>query len=420
MIMRRIENKTQTRNTEDGAAAPARRRTRSAFLAAVTSAAGLFLGVSGVQAQDSLGTWLTDDQKAKIELRECGANGLCSEIVWLKEPVDENGRPWRDENHPEASKRSRPIMGIDILKGTKKVEGNAWSGEIYDPEEGKHYYLKRIAVGADKVEIRGCLPAGWPCRTKYWTRTGPVSQPEPVVVAQKPQPAPAPAPVQQVQKPAPAPAPEVAQRPEPAPQPVQASMAPRIIPQAQARETAPAPQAQPQRQAQSVPVPDSRPTPPARAQAPQPQRQASLAQPQYAVTAPPPRPEPQPQLQPQAEERRWEPAWRQNRVASLQPSTTTGALPRQRAAAPVSAGNAYLVQVTAGQDQNEALRTFGKLQSRYPQLLGGYLPNIQKVDLGERGVWYRVRVGPMTQQTAAASFCQQLKAAGADCLIRRE
>ena len=89
------------------------------------------------------------------------------------------------------------------------------------------------------------------------------------------------------------------------------------------------------------------------------------------------------------------------------------------AAAPVAATAGYLVQVTAGQDQNEALRAFGQLQQRFPSLLGGFMPNIQKVDLGHRGIWYRVRVGPLGRRTAAITFCERLKAAGGDCLIRR-
>ena len=88
-------------------------------------------------------------------------------------------------------------------------------------------------------------------------------------------------------------------------------------------------------------------------------------------------------------------------------------------AAPPTAPSGYLVQVTAGQDQSEALRAFGQLQRRFPSLLGGYLPNVQKVDLGHKGIWYRVRVGPLGRRTAAITFCEQLKAAGGDCLIRQ-
>lgn len=65
------------------------------------------------------------------------------------------------------------------------------------------------------------------------------------------------------------------------------------------------------------------------------------------------------------------------------------------------------------------MKAFSDLQRQYPQLLGGLAPEILRTDLGQRGIWYRVGVGPMLQQQAALNFCNQLKSAGADCLIRR-
>ena len=94
----------------------------------------------------------------------------------------------------------------------------------------------------------------------------------------------------------------------------------------------------------------------------------------------------------------------------------TAALPRT--ASPSRPGG-YLVQVAARQSHNEALRAFSDLQRQYPQLLGGLAPEVLRADLGSRGVWYRVGVGPMLQQQAAVNFCRQLKSVGADCLIRR-
>ena len=79
----------------------------------------------------------------------------------------------------------------------------------------------------------------------------------------------------------------------------------------------------------------------------------------------------------------------------------------------------YLVQVAARQSRNEAMQAFSDLQRQYPQLLGGLAPEIVRADLGQRGIWHRVGVGPMLQQQAALNFCNQLKSVGADCLIRR-
>lgn len=109
----------------------------------------------------------------------------------------------------------------------------------------------------------------------------------------------------------------------------------------------------------------------------------------------------------------------EGRVAAVNPAppAVTGSVPPQETA-PRPGNPDYHVQVTAGQDQSEALTTFGRLQQRHPNLLGGYMPNIKKVDLGEKGVWYRVRVGPMVKRRAAIRFCKKLKAQGGDCLIR--
>ncbi|RMF00245.1 MAG: DUF2147 domain-containing protein, partial [Alphaproteobacteria bacterium] len=67
---------------------------------------------SAAAAGKHFGTWLNTDRKGKVELRECGEDRLCSEIVWLKEPLDEKGRPWRDILNPDPAKRGRPVIGM--------------------------------------------------------------------------------------------------------------------------------------------------------------------------------------------------------------------------------------------------------------------------------------------------------------------
>ena len=309
----------------------------------------LCFGPGAVLAVDKdLGTWLNSENKGKIQLRECGNESLCGQIVWLKDPLDENGKPWRDILNPDPKLKRREVVGIDVMINTKKIAPMTWQGHIYDPEVGKTYYLKHLKISGDQVEIKGCLPAGWPCRTKYWTRTEPVNAPS---VAKK--------------APAPAPSPRVAAAPPPAP-----------------RETAP------------PPAPRNTAPPPAPSNAPQPKPQNAAPPPRVAAQPPAPRPSQQPAPQPQ----------RPNVTAAVPPASSAGG---------------YLVQVAARQSHNEAMAAFNDLQRRYPQLLGGLAPEVIRADLGQRGVWYRVGIGPMHQQQAALNFCNQLKSAGADCLIRR-
>ena len=55
---------------------------------------------------------------------------------------------------------------------------------------------------------------------------------------------------------------------------------------------------------------------------------------------------------------------------------------------------------------------------RYASILGPYDPNIVRADLGDRGIYYRVRVGPFSGADATR-LCEDLKAAGGDCIIAR-
>ena len=75
-----------------------------------------------------------------------------------------------------------------------------------------------------------------------------------------------------------------------------------------------------------------------------------------------------------------------------------------------------MVQVSSQRTQDAAQATFRDLQTRYPSILGGYDANIQRADLGDRGTYYRVRVGPLASADAQ-SLCAELKSAGGDCIL---
>jgi cell division septation protein DedD len=101
---------------------------------------------------------------------------------------------------------------------------------------------------------------------------------------------------------------------------------------------------------------------------------------------------------------------------AAQPTRTAAAAPR---AAASSSSSQYVVQVAARKSQTDALAAFADLQQKYPSLLNNYRPIIERADLGSKGVWYRLRVGPLKQKTSAANLCQKLKSAGmSSCLVR--
>jgi cell division protein FtsN len=112
--------------------------------------------------------------------------------------------------------------------------------------------------------------------------------------------------------------------------------------------------------------------------------------------------------------------------AVSEPSPAPAEQPTQAAASepeptetpvPPTATSGYLVQLSATGSPEEAEATYDRLQSRHASILGNLDPNIQRADLGERGVFYRVRVGPWQQRDEAIGVCDALKAAGADCYV---
>jgi uncharacterized caspase-like protein len=62
------------------------------------------------------GSWLTENGRSRIRIAECGS-ALCGTIVWLKEPNDpETSKPKLDKNNADVTKRSRPLIGIPIVR----------------------------------------------------------------------------------------------------------------------------------------------------------------------------------------------------------------------------------------------------------------------------------------------------------------
>lgn len=100
------------------------------------------------------------------------------------------------------------------------------------------------------------------------------------------------------------------------------------------------------------------------------------------------------------------------------PSTTqqvATTAPAQQSAA----GGDFVVQVSSQRSEGAALSSYADLQRRFPGVLGAQSPDIVRADLGSRGVFYRVRVGPMQTRDEAAQFCRRLQSAGGDCIVAR-
>jgi uncharacterized protein (DUF2147 family) len=105
---------------------------------------------------DPTGVWLDKDGWT-VRVHTCG-QALCAEIASTQPPLDPaTGKPWTDKNNADASKRGRPLVGVQVLFDMHANGPGKWSGTLYDSDRGKMYSGNLIELGADRIRIEGCM-----------------------------------------------------------------------------------------------------------------------------------------------------------------------------------------------------------------------------------------------------------------------
>src|SRR3954470_3326007 len=101
-------------------ARPARSFVRIALYSGMILAAGL----APALALDPTGDWRVADGVANIRVAECNGS-MWGAVSWEKQPGG------RDENNPDASKKTRPTLGMATLIDMKKKPGaEQWEGQV--------------------------------------------------------------------------------------------------------------------------------------------------------------------------------------------------------------------------------------------------------------------------------------------------
>src|SRR6188508_2106800 len=116
---------------------------KQAFLAAV----GLALLALPAQAQsaDPSGTWLTQSGDTRVRIAKCGAV-YCGTIV--------TSTFQKDTNNADASLRDRAIVGVRMIWDLKP-DGEGYSGQLYNPQDGKTYTGKLKVMSPTTLQLSG-------------------------------------------------------------------------------------------------------------------------------------------------------------------------------------------------------------------------------------------------------------------------
>lgn len=124
------------------------------------------------EADAIVGTWLVASQDGHVCITRNVQGGYGGTICWLKQPLDPTtGKPQLDKLNENPALRSRPVMGMLILRGFTYRGDNEWGGgKVYNAKDGKDYscYLRVNPDGT--LLVRGYVGVGWMGKTQTWTR----------------------------------------------------------------------------------------------------------------------------------------------------------------------------------------------------------------------------------------------------------
>jgi|SRR3954451_16084475 uncharacterized protein (DUF2147 family) len=112
------------------------------------------------QSADPSGTWLTESGDTRVRIAQCGA-AYCGTIV--------SSTHKKDENNQDAKLRDRSIVGVQMMWDIKP-SGDGYSGQLYNPQDGKTYTGKLKVTAPDTLLLSGCVFGGLICRSQNWSR----------------------------------------------------------------------------------------------------------------------------------------------------------------------------------------------------------------------------------------------------------
>jgi len=82
-------------------------------------------------------------------------------------------------------------------------------------------------------------------------------------------------------------------------------------------------------------------------------------------------------------------------------------------------GSDWVVQVASTRSQADAKNVWDGLLRKYPNLVSGNYADVKRVDLGDKGIYYRTRIAGLADKAAAQSLCNSFKAVDQACFVAK-
>jgi hypothetical protein len=103
--------------------------------------------------------------------------------------------------------------------------------------------------------------------------------------------------------------------------------------------------------------------------------------------------------------------------APAEEAPPTGGPPQLSPAPSFASNGRYVAQLAALQSEAGVDAAWRRYATRAPDLFARAHMDVERADLGQRGVYYRIRAGYFADRENAARFCERIRQMGQDCIV---
>lgn len=111
-------------------------------------------------------------------------------------------------------------------------------------------------------------------------------------------------------------------------------------------------------------------------------------------------------------------------VEQVEPQDPVREIPAPRPAAPdipAAVDGNFVVQIASVRSREDAERIWSEMGNKFSDVLPiGSYADIKRADLGDKGIYYRLRVAGLDDKTAASRLCDRFKARNQACFVARK
>jgi len=130
---------------------------------------GISFAFTTESPNDIVGIWQNGSGKGHVQIYQ-RLGKYYGRIIWLRDALDASGHPKVDRKNEDPNQRTKPLIGLTMLRDFEYDHGEWSDGYIYNPSDGKEYKGYMKMRDRNTLDVRGYIGISLFGKTDTWTR----------------------------------------------------------------------------------------------------------------------------------------------------------------------------------------------------------------------------------------------------------